>query len=67
MNKDFILAIDQITKTKGIPKEDILDALEKALVKSYEKNFQNSDNVKVDINSDTEKLEYFFKDSFRRN
>lgn len=59
MNKEFILAIDQIVKSKGISKESILDALEKALIKSYEKNFQNNDNVKVDINSETGEIKVF--------
>lgn len=40
MNKEFILAIDQIVKSKGISKESILDALEKALIKSYERTFK---------------------------
>ena len=39
MNEDFMLALDELEKEKNIDKEIILDALEKALVKSYQKNY----------------------------
>lgn len=49
MNADFILALNEIEKEKGISKEIIFDALKKALEKSYEKNFGDRANVVVDI------------------
>lgn len=52
MNKDFIKALDEIEQEKGIQKENILDALEKALKKSYEDNY-NENNVEIDINDKT--------------
>lgn len=52
MNKDFIKALDEIEKDKGIPKQTILEALERALVKSYEENYKTS-NVEIDINENT--------------
>ncbi|MDO5689745.1 MAG: transcription termination factor NusA [Tissierellia bacterium] len=49
MNKDFILALEEIEREKGIPRDAIFEALEKALIKSYEKNFDNNANVLVEI------------------
>lgn len=50
MNKDYLLALEQIEEEKGISREAILETLEKALIKSYEKNFDNKGNVEVEIN-----------------
>lgn len=52
MNKDFINALDDIEKDKGIKKENILSALEKALQKSYEENYKST-NVEIEINPNT--------------
>ncbi|MDO5717538.1 MAG: transcription termination factor NusA [Tissierellia bacterium] len=59
MNKDFILALDEIEKEKGISRESIFEALEKALIKSYEKNFDNRANVTVDINRENGNIKVF--------
>lgn len=56
---DFLKALDEIEKEKGISKEIIFDSLEKALLKSYEKNFGEHENVKVNINRVTGKVELF--------
>lgn len=53
MNKEFIYALEEIEKEKGIKKEVILEAIEKALIKSYEKNFDESTNVEIKINENT--------------
>lgn len=53
MNKEFIRALDEIEKDKGINKEVILELIEKALVKSYEKNFEDNSNVEIKINETT--------------
>ncbi|MGX7071804.1 transcription termination factor NusA [Helcococcus kunzii] len=52
MSKEFIKALSEIEKEKGIKKESILSALEKALLKSYEENYKAS-NVEIEINPDT--------------
>lgn len=49
MNKEFIRALDEIEREKDIKKEDILGAVERALKKSYEDNYDES-NVEVEIN-----------------
>lgn len=56
MNGDFIDALCEIEKNKGISKDIILDALESALISSYKKNFNSSQNVEVEINKDTGKV-----------
>lgn len=53
MNSEFILAIDQIEKEKGISKEVLMQALTDALISAYRKNFGTAQNVKVDMNPET--------------
>lgn len=53
MNKDFIKALHDIEKEKGISKEVLLEAIEVALVSSYKKKFNTSTNVVVDIDRTT--------------
>lgn len=59
MNEDFMLALDELEKEKNIDKEIILEALEKALVKSYQKNYDNAENVDVVIDKETGNIEVF--------
>lgn len=59
MNEDFILALDELEKEKNIDKDVILDALEKALVKSYQKNYDNAENVDVIVDKETGDIEVF--------
>ncbi|MBY0217903.1 transcription termination factor NusA [Paenibacillus illinoisensis] len=49
MNKDFLKALTEIEKQKGISKEVLLEGLEEALVSSYKKKFNTATNVRVDI------------------
>ena len=53
MNVEFIEALEQIQKDKGISKEILIEALEAALISSYKRNFGTSQNVRVEINRDT--------------
>lgn len=53
MNTEFISALEQIQKDKGIAKEILIDTIEAALISSYKRNFGTSQNVKVEINQDT--------------
>ena len=46
---EFIEALNQIEKEKGIDKEIIFEAIEMSLVSAYKKNFGTSQNVKVII------------------
>lgn len=65
MNNEFIKALDELEKIKKIPRDVVFDALEKALIKSYEKNFnyQERENeessVEVNINRDNGKVKIY--------
>jgi N utilization substance protein A len=53
MNTDFIDALSEIEREKGIAKEVLIDAIEAALISSYKRNFNTAQNVRVDINRNT--------------
>ncbi len=53
MNTDFIAAIQELGKEKGIDSELLFQAVEEALVTAYKKKFGSAQNVRVDINKDT--------------
>lgn len=54
MNGEFLLAIEEISKEKGISKEQLFNALDAALVSAYKKNYgSNNSNVKVLIDRET--------------
>jgi N utilization substance protein A len=53
MNMDFIEALSEIEREKGIAKEVLIDAIEAALISSYKRNFNTAQNVRVDINRHT--------------
>lgn len=52
MNAEFIEALEEIEREKGISKDIIFEALESALISSYKKNFGSSQNVEVEINKE---------------
>ncbi len=52
-SKEFLKAVDNIVKEKGIDKEIVFEAMELALTSAYKKNFNSKTNVKVLINRDT--------------
>lgn len=53
MKAEFLEALEDITKEKGITKDVIFEALEAALVSGYKKNFGSSQNVEIDINKES--------------
>ena len=60
--KEFIKAMDELEKERGISKAYLLESLEAALVTAYKKNFEQVDNVKVTIDEKTGEIRIF---SFR--
>lgn len=48
-NKELILALEELEKEKGIKKEYLLESIETALVTAYKRNFDSSENVKVEM------------------
>lgn len=53
MNKDFINAIDDLVKEKGISKDVLIEAIESALVSAYKKNYGTAQNVRVSIDRES--------------
>lgn len=49
MNADFIQALNQIEKEKGIDKEILIEAIEISLVTACKNNFGTAQNIKVEI------------------
>ena len=56
---EFIEALNQIVKEKGIDKEIIFEAIETSLVSACKKNFGTSQNIKVIINRETGNVQVF--------
>ncbi|KNF08859.1 transcription termination/antitermination protein NusA [Gottschalkia purinilytica] len=63
MKAEFIEALEEIEKEKGISKDTIFDALELALISGYKKNFGSSQNVEVDINRESGEVKVYAKKS----
>lgn len=59
MNSEFIQAIEQLGKEKGISKEILIEAIVDALISAYRKNFGTSQNVKVDMNGETGEIHVY--------
>lgn len=53
---EFIDAVEQLEKEKGIAKELLFEAVEAALVSAYKKNYSSLQNVRVDLNRETGKI-----------
>lgn len=51
--RDFIKAVEELEKERGIDKDYLLESLEMALVTAYKKEFDSEDNVKVTIERTT--------------
>lgn len=63
MNVDFLEALDQLAREKGIDKEVLLEAIEAALISGYKRNFNSAANVRVDIHRDTGEVRVFARKS----
>lgn len=61
MNIEFIEALDQIEKEKGISKEILLEAIEASLISAYKKNYGSAQNVAVNIDRETGEVKVFSK------
>lgn len=49
MNHEFMEALDELEKDRGIDKEVLIDTIEQALLTAYKKNFGSAQNVRVEI------------------
>lgn len=59
MNAEFIEALDQLEKEKGISKDILIEAIEAALISGYKRNFHSAQNVRVDVNRQTGQVRVF--------
>lgn len=59
MNADFISAIQELGKEKGIDPEILYKAVEDALVTAYKKNSNTNQNVRVDMNKETGEIHVY--------
>lgn len=59
MNADFILALEQLEKEKGISKELLLETIETALISAYKRHFGITQNARVTINSETGEIHVY--------
>ena len=61
INKEFIEALADLEKEKGIKADVLLEALEAALISAYKKNFGSSQNVRVEINRETGEIHVYYR------
>lgn len=59
MNLDFISAIQELGKEKGIDPELLFQAVEEALCAAYKKTGSSAQNVRVDLNKETGELHVY--------
>lgn len=59
MNAEFIEALGQLEKEKGISKDILIEAIEAALISGYKRNFHSAQNVRVDIDRQTGAVRVF--------
>ena len=59
MNADFISAIQELGKEKGIEPELLYQAVDDALVAAYKKNSNTNQNVRVDMNKETGEIHVY--------
>ena len=52
MSSDLLDALTALEQQKGISREVLLEAIEAALVTAYKRNFNQAQNVRVDLTSD---------------
>ncbi len=57
--KEFIKAMDELEKERGISKDYLIESLEAALVTAYKRNFDSVDNVEVSIDDKTGEIHIY--------
>ena len=59
MNHEFIEALDELEKDRGIDKEILIDTIEQALLTAYKKNFGSAQNVRVEVDREKGDVKVF--------
>ena len=53
MNTEFIQALDELVKDRGIDRDVLLETIEQALTSAYKKNFGSAQNVRIEMDRNT--------------
>jgi N utilization substance protein A len=61
MNREFILAVEELEKEKAISKDLLIEAIEMALISAYKKNYGTSQNVSVNIDRETGDIDVYMR------
>jgi len=61
MNVEFIEALKDLEKERGIEMEVLVEAIEAALISAYKKHFGSSQNVRVEINRNNGDIHVFYR------
>jgi N utilization substance protein A len=67
MNMEFIEAIHELEKEKGISAEILFEAIEAALISAYRKNFSSLQNVRVHIDRTSGEIKVFSRKTVTEN
>lgn len=59
MNHEFMEALDELEKDRGIDKEILIDTIEQALLTAYKKNFGSAQNVRVEFDRERGDVKVF--------
>lgn len=59
MNTEFIEALEELEREKGIAMDVLIEALEAALISAYKRNFGSLQNVRVHIDRETGDIKVF--------
>ena len=59
MNKELLLALEMLEKTKGIKKEELIEAIENSLLTACKTHFGKADNIKAVVNKTTGDLSVY--------
>lgn len=61
VNKEFLDALADLERSKGIKMDILIEALEDALISAYKKNYGSSQNVRVEINRDNGEIHVYYR------
>jgi len=53
VNGEILMALNQLERERGISKDDLIEALEAALLSAYRKHFGTTENVRLQFDRDT--------------
>ncbi|WFD11718.1 transcription termination factor NusA [Tepidibacter hydrothermalis] len=59
MNLEFIDALEQLEKEKGVSKDILIDTIEAALVSAYKRNFGSCQNVRTEIDRENGEVKVY--------